>query len=381
MKVLLLAPPLGRAGGIQRYTAMLEQALEDLLSAENVRCVAVEDNTGGVAPRHFTGRTKLRFALRAWRRSGGWRPDLIICTHLALGPIGWLLARLNQGRCWIVVHGIEGWKRLPYWKRRALYRADRVLTTSSFNREQVMRSQRLMPERMLSLPCAVDNHLLKLEPSSKNGLYRGLLSGRRLILTVARLAGSERYKGHEVVLQALPSVIAQVPELTYLIVGEGDDRPRLEKLADELGLANSVVFTGKVSDAELAAFYRASEVFVLPGRTIVDSGEPKGEGFGIVYLEAMAFGLPVIGPDYGAPTEIIRNGLHGFLVDPGDPWAVARALLRLLGDPEGARRMGAAASEWVRGKYSYLSFRERLQGILTSAVPEFEQARVQGQPC
>ena len=129
-----------------------------------------------------------------------------------------------------------------------------------------------------------------------------------------------------------------------------------------------MVFTGEVSDSELAALYHRSEVFLMPARTVIDKHNPKGEGFGIVYLEAMAFGKPVIGPNYGAPVEIIRDGQHGLLVDPEDYVAIAEALLDLLNNPAKAREMGQAGSEWVRKNYCYTSFRGQLLEILAACT-------------
>jgi phosphatidylinositol alpha-1,6-mannosyltransferase len=160
-------------------------------------------------------------------------------------------------------------------------------------------------------------------------------------------------------------VVAKIPNLTYVMVGGGDDRPRLEGLAQELGLTKHIVFTGEVTDSELASLYHRSEVFLLPAKTVIDKSNPKGEGFGIVFLEAMAFGKPVIGPNCGAPAELIRHGKTGLLVDPENPASVAEALLNLLTRPDVARELGKAGSEWVRRHYSYYSFRERMREILT----------------
>jgi len=366
-RVLVLAPPLSSAGGIQRYTASLIRALRDLLGDRNVRCLAIPDTANGNGHGRFSAGLKLRFGSQALREAARWSPDLIICTHLALGPIGWLLASLRRRPHWIVAHGIEAWASLPHGKRGALRQADRVIVTSAFSREQVVKRHQIAGERIASLPCTLDDTLLSVEPA-RNGSF-GLISdrqsvNRRIALTVARMAASERYKGHDVVLRALPSVVAKVPDLIYVVVGDGDDRPRLESLAKQLGLREHVVFTGQVSDSELAAFYQRSEVFVLPARTVVDEHNPKGEGFGIVFLEAMAFGKPVIGPNYGAPAEIIRHGETGLLVDPEDATSVAEGLLKLLTNPGQAREMGKAGSEWVREHYSYASFRERLGEIL-----------------
>jgi len=181
------------------------------------------------------------------------------------------------------------------------------------------------------------------------------------------MAASERYKGHDLVMRALPTVVARVPNLTYAVVGEGDDRERLERVARELGVAEYVVFTGELSDHELAAMYRRSEILVLPSRTVLGDRSPKGEGFGIAFLEAMAFGRPVIGPSYGAPVELIRHKETGLLVDPEDPRELAQALLDVLGNPEAAREMGRAGRELVTKHYSHQMFRQRLAQILLAS--------------
>jgi phosphatidyl-myo-inositol dimannoside synthase len=364
MRVLVLAPPMN-PGGIRRYTETLVRALVELMGVENVRVIEIpDDSTSG----RLSAGAKWEFSLRALREHLRWRSELIICAHLALAPVGLSLAALNRRPYWVIAYGIEAWRNLPFWKRQALRRADRILAISSFTREHIISRQQVRPERILNLPCALDDRLLNASPDEDGLTLTRQLEGRRIILTVARLAASERYKGHEVVLRALPSVVAQVPDLAYLVVGDGDDRSRLENLTEELGLADHVLFTGAVTDAQLAALYRAGHLFVLPASTVVDGHEPKGEGFGIVYLEAMAFGMPVIGPNYGAPTEIIRNGEHGLLVNPTDPADVSKAMLRLLTAPEDARRMGSAAREWVQREYSYASFRNHLQQIFVSSV-------------
>jgi len=307
----------------------------------------------------------LNFACRAFWEAVRWWPDLIICTHLALGPIGRSLAKLGRRPYWIVLHGIEAWAVLTGWKRRPLHKADRLIVTSAFSREQVVNRHNIDDKRISSLPCALDETLLSAKPAEAVACTR-TSDGQRLVLTVARMAARERYKGHDVVLRALPSVVALIPNLTCVMVGEGDDRARLEELTQELGLTKQVVFTGEVTDSELAALYHRSEVFLLPARTVIDKYNPKGEGFGIVFLEAMAFGKPVIGPNCGAPADIIRHGQHGLLVDPEDSAAIAKALVDLLTNPDRAREMGQAGSDWVREQYSYSSFREKLHQVLAA---------------
>jgi glycosyltransferase involved in cell wall biosynthesis len=364
MKILLLTQPMERAGGIQRYTATLTQALKDLLGDPCVHSMAIHQAPNRSRNGRFSRGLKLGFVWQAAREAMRWRPDLILCTHLALGPIAWLLANLRRRPYWIVVHGIEAWGYLPFFKRVALSHADRVIVTSAFSRKQVVKRHHIDSSRILSLPCTLDETLLNVEAAG-GALCRYLTDDRRVVLTVARMDASERYKGHDIVLRALLPLVAKIPRLTYVIVGDGDDRPRVERRTRELGLTEHVVFTGQVSDAELAALYNRSEIFVLPARTVIDEFQPKGEGFGIVFLEAMAFGKPVVGPKYGAPTELIRDGENGLLVEPGDTTSVSEALVNLLTNPEMAREMGQAGSDWVRRHYSYGSFRERLREILT----------------
>jgi glycosyltransferase involved in cell wall biosynthesis len=366
MKVLVLAPPLAGVGGIQRYTGTLVRALRDLFHDKNVRCVAIPEVLRGNVRGRLSWRSKLNFGCHALWEAVRWRPDLIMCTHLSLGPVAWLLASLGRRPYWIVVHGIEAWIPLPSVKRLALRRADRVIVTSRLNFEQVTKRQQVKAECIATLPCALDETLTTVQPAD-TGPHQSLAAGQPVVLTVARMDASEQYKGHDVILRALPSVLSRVPNLIYVVVGEGDDRARLEALAESLGIRPHIFFTGRVSDSELVALYSRSDVFALPAQTVLNGQEAKGEGFGIVFLEAMAFGKPVIGPNEGAPTEIIHHGRHGLLVNPLDSAAMAEALVDLLTNPDKARDMGQAGSDWVRKQYSYGSFRENLKGIFANS--------------
>ena len=365
LRVLVLTPSVQNPGGIQRYSRTLTRALQEILGCSNVVTIAAQEPRVDARTRRtkLAVAAKLQLGWQAISEAVHWRPDLIICTHLSFGPAAWMARILTERPYWIVVHGIEAWCDLPYWKRIALAHADRILVTSAFSREQVASRHQIGSELMWTLPCTLDETLLSVEPS-KSGLCQSLGDGRRVILTVARMDSSEGYKGHDVVLQALPSVLAKVPDLVYVVVGGGDDRSRLESLARDLRVAEHVVFTGEISDSELAALYQRSEIFVLPARTEVGGSNPKGEGFGIVFLEAMAFKKPVIGPDYGAPAELVRDGQNGLLVRADDAASVAEAISKMLLNPDMARAMGKTGGDWVRKRYSYRSFSEQLKEML-----------------
>lgn len=351
-------------GGIQRYVAALVRALREHLGEQNVRVQAIQGRAvpGGRGGQGFTTRAKLRFAGQALRETKRWKPDLVICAHVGLAPLGWMLRLLFRCPYWVVAYGYEVWGVPPLLKRRALAQTDLLLAISDFTRQEVVKRCQLSLERTQLLPPALENLP---HPEAAWRAAVPVLDGRRIVLTVGRLAAAERYKGHDVLLRAWPHVLEKIPGAVFLIVGDGDDRPRLEQLAAELGLGDSVCFAGTLHEHLLAACYEACDVFAMPARTVLDNGEPRGEGFGIVFLEAMARAKPVLGPDFGAPTEFIRHGEHGLLVDAEDSASVAQALIELLNSPERARQMGQAARQWVMREYSYERFCERIRQILS----------------
>jgi glycosyltransferase involved in cell wall biosynthesis len=162
------------------------------------------------------------------------------------------------------------------------------------------------------------------------------LADRKVIMTLARLAGFERYKGIDEILEILPALLKKDPSLTYMILGDGDDRLRLERKAHALDIAGQVVFTGFIEEAEKADYLRLARVFALPG---------KGEGFGIVYLEALACGVPVVGSRLDGSRDALLGGELGELADPSDADSVRECILRALAKPAGIPA-GLAQFDW-----------------------------------
>lgn len=169
-----------------------------------------------------------------------------------------------------------------------------------------------------------------------------------VLLTVARLV---HRKGIDTVLQALPLILDRSPNLQYWIVGNGPARASLSHQSQELGLTHSVRFMDGVSDSELPDIYRRATVFVMPSRADYHAGSV--EGFGIVYLEASASGLPVVAARSGGAAEAVLDNQTGLLVPPDDPQTLAHALLRLLNDPALRQRMGRAGRRWVEREMNW----------------------------
>jgi len=163
----------------------------------------------------------------------------------------------------------------------------------------------------------------------------------------------------DTVIRALPLVMQAVPDARYVVVGDGDDRPRLEALAKDLGVEGHVAFLGHLSEAELQERYRKADVFAMPSRQ---------EGFGIVYLEAMSYGKPVLAAACGGATDIVSDGQTGFLVPYGDTKFIADKLIRLLTDAGLRAQMGRSGKARVEAKYTFKAFRVRLGEILGPAA-------------
>jgi len=179
-------------------------------------------------------------------------------------------------------------------------------------------------------------------------LARFGLEGKRILLTLARLV--ER-KGQDKVIEALPLVKKEIPDVRYVICGRGNDEARLRRIVAEKGVEGEVVFAGFVPNEERGAFYDACDVYVMPSREIPDKGDI--EGFGMTYLEANAFGKPVIGGRSGGVSEAVIDGVTGLLVDPCDVEAIAGACIRLLRNSELAGRLGMQGRERVEKEFSW----------------------------
>ena len=262
------------------------------------------------------------------------RPDIVLSAHIIVGPAAALIGRRLGIPFVQYVHAKEIGTR-PGLARFVLTRADRVITVSHYARELALTAG-ARPEQIALINPGVDAPL----PTPENALR----NPRPTLITVARL--EDRYKGHDVVVRALPLVRAQVPDVTWHIVGDGPLRPALEDRVRALGLQEAVQFLGALSDEDRDRELASADVFCMVSR--LPAAGSAGEGFGIVYLEANIHGLPVVAGAAGGAIDAVVDGETGLLVDPEDHVAVADALVSLLRDRESAQRMGRAGEKRAR---------------------------------
>jgi phosphatidyl-myo-inositol dimannoside synthase len=185
------------------------------------------------------------------------------------------------------------------------------------------------------------------------------LTDRPVVVCVSRLV---RRKGQDTLLRAWPEVVRQIPDASLLIVGAGPYGQDLKNLAERTGLTASVHFTGPVPQAELPAHYAAGDVFSMPCRT--RRGGLDVEGLGIVYLEASAAGLPVVGGDSGGAPDAILEGETGYVVGGRDVPALSSRLVALLSNPAAAGAMGEKGRAWVERDWSWDQTAARLRALI-----------------
>ncbi|MBW4661280.1 MAG: glycosyltransferase [Drouetiella hepatica Uher 2000/2452] len=285
------------------------------------------------------------------------RPQRVFCGHVHLAPLVWLLCKPLGIPYIVMTHGKEVWEPLPQLSQIALRQADQIWTVSRYSRDQAAASNRLDRAKIQLLPCPVDGDRFRLGDKSPALVEKYQLANATVILTVARLWSGDIYKGVDVTIRALPAIAQAFPNVKYLVIGRGDDQPRLAKLAIDLGMGDRVIFAGFVPTVDLADHYRLADAYVMPSQ----------EGFGIVYLEAMACGIPVMSGDADGSADPLQDGKLGWHVPHRDPAAVAAACVEMLQAQEKGDRRGEG--DWLRSQtlqhFGQAAFRQRLQHLLS----------------
>jgi len=369
-RVIGLFPELLGVGGVQEAGRLTAAALgeialrrgwtTDFLSLNDLPGPHAFDIAGRTMSLRGFGRAKISFVLSAIgraRTAANDRAPIILAAHPNLAvPAAWMQRASPRAKTVVIAHGVEVWKPLPSFRRRALKRANLVLAPSRDTVQKLIDVQGVAPERARKLAWPLSPSFLRLADVPGNLPVPAAFPEKCLvILTVGRWASSERYKGADELIHAVAQLRGTFPKLHLVAVGGGDDLPRLRELASSLGVADRVHFLENLSREEVAACYARSDLFALPS---------TGEGFGLVFLEAMAFSKAVVGVACGGTTDVVEDGVNGLLVPPRDGGALAQALDRLLRDELLRTQLGRRGAEIVRLKYQFEIFQADLETIL-----------------
>jgi phosphatidyl-myo-inositol dimannoside synthase len=366
--IIGLFPGLASVGGVQLAGRQTAAALSAIARERGWRCVflSLNDTAGeheasvGEMRFRFTGfaRRKPRFFLKALLLARE-KPKLIFAAHPNLAPIaGIMKAVARKSRTIVGAHGIEIWQPLPVIRRRMLRRADIIIAPSTDTARRLTQIQGVPEGRIRKPPWPLDPEFAAFaECADKLSQPEGFPGGQ-VILSVGRWAADERYKGADLLIQAVAALWHDFPELHLVLVGSGNDLPRLKQLARSSGAEQRVQFLTDLSRKELAACYAGAEIFALPS---------TGEGFGLVFLEAMALGKPVIGANVGGIPDVVENGREGLLIEPTAE-AISAALRRLLSDPRLREELGARGKQRVNSEFTFENFQRQLRAILNEVV-------------
>jgi glycosyltransferase involved in cell wall biosynthesis len=352
-------------GGIQRFNKTLLAAAGEcgvatrVLTLNDPAADSVPESYPNATVRGFAGDRK-RFALAVTRSLWLADYDYVLVGHINLLAlvVGALFLRpFSAGTVVLVAHGIEVWSGIGRLRRFSLSRARRILCVSRYTRQRILdQAPGLDPKRLTVFPNALSE------------TWRGTIGREitrplpdRFILSVTRLAKGDRYKGIVTVIEALSML--EDDSMHYCVIGHGNDLPFLRCVAERCGVAHRVHFLSGVGDAELITLYERCVAFVLP------SGK---EGFGIVFLEAMYFGAPVIAAAAKGALDVVQDGETGLLVRFGDTVALKGAIERLQADPALRDRIveRGRATVTERGPFTFSRFAKRYAEVLRLSEPD-----------
>lgn len=366
MRILAILPSLfGELGGIQTYCQALVYSLNQLAkpSGAKIDVYALNDVVNQTPEQlrqieHVNyqgfGRSKGKLI---WKCIGsGERYDVVAMTHVNFLPLIHILRMRNpSARFCVSAHGIEVWRRLEYSKASAMKYVDRILPVSDFTRREMIRQNpELKAKGFYYLPNTL-GPFYRAQVVKHESRHQLALPLGKMILCVSRMSSLEPYKNVELLVRAMPQVLEGIPQAFLVLVGPGDDRERLEGIAIELGVKEKVVFTGRVADESLPSYFHSCDLFALPS---------TGEGFGIVFLEAMFHGKACVGARAGGAPEVIEDGVTGVLVPELTSASITQCVVSLLKNDELRGQMGATGRSRLENHFSLVSFQNKVKGLL-----------------
>lgn len=355
----LVAEAYGSSGGIAQFNRHLLDAMA-LRDDLDVRALGLYGDTQRGEPDGLVwkapSRNKAAYGMRALREALAFNPDLIVSGLIGFGSLAVLLKSLTRSRLWSVTHGWEAWQPGSWTDNWGLRQSEMITSVSRFTRNKLLAWLERPAERVKLLPNTIDLDRFEPAPRPEALERRYDVAGKKVLVTLGRLAAIDAYKGQDRIIRLIAELDDRCGPVHYIIAGDGDDRRRLEELVEELGVERFVTFAGFVPDEDVEDLYRLADLFVMPS---------TGEGFGIVYLEAMACGCPVVAGNKDGSVDALADGELGRLVDPDDRTALLEAIVASLveGRRNDARIPGVE-------RFALAPFRRRVSELIDHILPE-----------
>ncbi len=348
-------------GGIQTFNRALVHSLDDICGKNKwmVEVLVLLDGgrdsrlhvycPSGFIHYHAYSGNRLRFIIDVLRM--GYGADYIIIGHASFLALALILHAKSKI---LVAHGIDAWARFDLAREWGARRLDLILSVSDFTASRLRQANSSLPAPIRLFPCTLDPfyglNMGTVIPRAELGLPDGCM-----ILCVSRLNSQERYKNIDLLIQAVAQLRNKRPNAFLVVVGDGDDRRRLQREAEHFNAQDIIYFMGRANEKTLFDYYRTCDIFALPS---------TGEGFGIVYLEAMWHSKPCIGAAAGGVPEVVENDVTGCIAVQDHLESLISAIDKLVGDEDLRARMGQAGRNRLEHLYSYVGFVKRLENIL-----------------
>ena len=353
-------------GGIEKVCRIVGKVLYEL-SGSNTIIYSLYDNPVPAGKEYFPEAiykgfnvNKIKFIYSSVRK--GIKNNIVILSHINLLPVGYLIKLISsKTKLILFAHGIEVWNNLSQTKIKMLKKCDRILAVSNFTKQKLISQYGIDDDKCVVINNSIDPYM----PQGNTNDYKlslekkyGLTANNFILLTVTRIAADEKYKGHDKVIESLNVVIKEFPDVRYIIVGKYDlsEKLRLDKLIEKYDLSHAVLFTGFVPDNELPAYYTFSDVFIMPS---------SGEGFGISFIEAMYYGLPVIAGNLDGSVDALCNGKLGLLVNPHNVQEIILALKKVIGN----KAFYKPDQNILMQNFSYQVYKQKIANILNFNNP------------
>ncbi|MEH2213396.1 glycosyltransferase family 4 protein [Nostoc sp.] len=324
-------------GGIQVYSTFLLKALQDIYPEADYDVFLKYDKYSLKQPDklqflsstrfHYFGDLpkllqQILFATKIIILAILQHPVIVISTHVNYAIVCYILKFFTGIPYWVVAHGLEVWDIENKATKFALEKADKIISVSNYTRQRLLQYPNIDSEKIVILPNTFDASKFPINSKPTYLLKRyNLTDEQPVILTVTRLGSMAKYKGYDQILHALVKVRSHLPNVHFILAGKGDDIPRIKALVTNLNLQDCVTIAGFVPDKELCDHYNLCDVFALPS---------KGEGFGIVFLEALACGKPVLAGNQDGSIDPLADGKLGCLVNPDNVEEIADNLIQIL---------------------------------------------------
>ena len=358
MKVLILLSGLfDTIGGIESYNRSLINAIEQIADKHSweVTVYALNDKSANTNHNlHYKGFNRNKFMFASCSILASKSSDIVIFGHVNFSPLAMFMDKRNYK--YLITHGIDVWKKLPPLQALGTSQINTLLPVSKFTATEMDKHNPQLVKEYKILPNSLSPGFIENGTNLQSREQLSLSPGK-MILTVSRLSIVEKYKGIDLMIKSIKKITEQIPDTFLVIVGDGEDKPRLKNIAKDEGVANKVIFTGKISSKLLPSFYNACDLFVLPSTK---------EGFGIVFLEAMYFSKTCVGVSTGGVPEVIEDGRTGLLCKQNDIDSLTNTVIHLLTNEALRHSLGKAGKEKVEKEFLFHRFKENLETILCS---------------